>query len=73
MTTQKHMTNEENSDKDEEDDKSEDEDNVNNDDNVSNSGFSNGSYDEQHNCVNYNKQNDNERQDDTEFSKNNIC
>jgi len=69
MTTQKHMTNEENRDKDDEDeeDKSKDEDEVNNNDNLLNSGFSNGSYDDQQNCVNYDKQNNNEQPDDTNF------
>jgi len=74
MTTQKHMNNEENRDEDDKDeeDESKDENEVNNDDNLSNSGFSNGSYDEWQNCVDYDKQNNNEQQDDTDFLERNT-
>ena len=74
MTTQKHMNNEENGDEDDEDeqDESEDENEDNNDDNLSNSGFSNASYDERRHCVEYDEQNNNERQDETDFMERNT-
>jgi len=74
MTTQKHMNNEENRDEDDEDeeDESEDENEDNNDDNLSNSGFSNASYDEWQNCVDYDEQNNNKQQDETDFMERNT-